>query len=49
MCKYFLQIKFSLYNICLELENASGVEAIVSTGIELEWDGALQRDDLVLM
>lgn len=39
---YFLQIKFSLYNIGLELENASGVETMVSTGIELEWDGFLK-------
>lgn len=38
----FLQIKFSLYNICLEFENASGVETMVSTGIELDWDGFLK-------
>ena len=31
----FLRIKFSLYKIYLEFENASGVETMVSTGIEL--------------
>lgn len=31
----FLQIKFSLHNVCLEFENASGAEAMVGMSLNL--------------